>query len=49
MATYIIQSSDLGGGRKYEEEYKDIFRLLLTGDMFITTVEKSGGAYFFKI
>lgn len=45
MAQDIIQRYDMGG-RKFQEEFKDVFRLPLTGDMFITIVEKSDGVYF---
>ena len=42
LAQDIMQTFDMGG-RKFQEEYKDVFRLPLTGDIFITVVEKSDG------
>ena len=42
MAQDIMQNFDMGG-RRFQEEYKDVYRVPLTGDIFITVVEKSDG------
>ena len=43
----VMQQHDLGG-RKYQQEYTDLYRAPLTGDMFLTLVDKSDGNYLFQ-
>ena len=42
MAQDIMRNFDIGG-RRFQEEYKDVYRVPLTGHNFITVVEKSDG------